>query len=631
MSDVLQIKDLKVYLEVDAGTVKAVDGVSFRIPEGRTVALVGESGSGKTMVAQAIMSILPRVARIESGEILFLDPDKPGTALDIARLDPEAAPVREIRGGRISIIFQEPMTALSPLHTVGNQIGEALMLHRSGLGKSGRRDAVLEMLRLVGFADPVKAEHTYPFELSGGLRQRAMIAMALVCRPALLVADEPTTALDVTIQAQILQLVQTLQSELKMAMLLITHDLGIVANMADEVVVMYHGKVVESGALEDIFRDPRHPYLKALMRAVPRFNMIPGERLTPIREVQSATDHLISGRGRPHGENVDGDPLLVVRNLTKRFEMRKTSFLGRKLAGEVRAVDDVSFSVASGECLGLVGESGCGKTTIAKMILRSAMPDGGEIIFNDRGTPRNVLKLQGPDLFAYRRKVQFVFQDPFSSLNPRMTVQDIVAEPLVIHGIGDAEERFARVKELMTLVGLDVRYLRRYPHSFSGGQRQRIGIARALALGPELLICDEPVSALDVSVQAQVLNLLLDLKSALNLTYIFISHNLAVVHYLADRIAVMCAGRLVELAPYGELFRHPVHPYTKALLAAVPDPDLDRKLDFAALMEGKASDPSAWPAPFRIDGSAGTASLLDIGDKHFVRAHQGADISELRS
>ena len=630
MSDVLQIRDLKVYLEVDAGTVKAVDGVSFRVPEGRTVALVGESGSGKTMVAQAIMSILPRVARIESGEILFLDPAKPGTAVDISRLDPEAAPVREIRGGRISIIFQEPMTALSPLHTVGNQIGEALMLHRSGLGKSERRDAVLEMLRLVGFADPVKAEHTYPFELSGGLRQRAMIAMALVCRPALLVADEPTTALDVTIQAQILQLVQTLQSELKMAMLMITHDLGIVANMADEVVVMYHGKVVESGGLEDIFRDPRHPYLKALMRAVPRFNMTPGERLTPIREVQAATDHLISGRGRPHGENVDGDPLLVVRNLSKRFETRKTSFLGRKLAGEVRAVDDVSFSVASGECLGLVGESGCGKTTTAKMILRSAMPDGGEIIYNDRGTPRNVLQLQGPELFAYRRKVQFVFQDPFSSLNPRMTVQDIVAEPLVIHGIGDAEERFARVKELMSLVGLDVRYLRRYPHSFSGGQRQRIGIARALALGPELLICDEPVSALDVSVQAQVLNLLLDLKSALNLTYIFISHNLAVVHYLADRIAVMCAGRLVELAPYDELFRNPVHPYTKALLAAVPDPDLDRKLDFAALMEGRASDPRAWPAPFRIDGSA-DMGMLDIGDKHLVRAHQAADLSELRS
>ncbi len=630
MADVLQIRDLRVYLEVDAGTVKAVDGVSLRVPEGRTVALVGESGSGKTMVAQAVMSILPRVARYESGEILFLDPKLPGSVTDIARLDPEGEPVRAIRGGRISIIFQEPMTALSPLHTVGNQIGESLMLHRSGLGKAARRDAVLEMLRLVGFADPVKAEHTYPFELSGGLRQRAMIAMALVCRPALLVADEPTAALDVTIQAQILQLVQSLQSELKMAMLLITHDLGIVANMADEVVVMYNGKVVESGTVTDIFRDPRHPYLKALMRAVPRFNMAPGERLTPIREVIASTDHLISGRGRPHEAPKSDQPLLVVKNLVKRFETRKTSLLGRKLAGAVRAVDDVSFHVDVGECLGLVGESGCGKTTTAKMLLRSVTPDSGGIVFNDHGTPRDVLALTGEELFAYRRKVQFVFQDPFSSLNPRMTVNEILAEPLVIHGIGDEEERFARVKELMTLVGLDARFLRRYPHSFSGGQRQRIGIARALALGPQLLICDEPVSALDVSVQAQVLNLLLDLKSALNLTYIFISHNLAVVNYLADRIAVMCAGRLVEIAPYEELFRNPVHPYTKALLAAVPDPDLERKLDFAALMEGKASDPGAWPMPFRLDGTA-RAGMLDIGANHLVRAHESADISELRA
>jgi peptide/nickel transport system ATP-binding protein len=631
MSDVLQIRDLRVYLDVDAGTVKAVDGVSFRIPEGGTVALVGESGSGKTMVAQAVMSILPRVAHIESGEILFHDPRRPGTVTDIAKLDPEGSEVRAIRGGRISIIFQEPMTALSPLHTVGNQIAESLMLHRSGIGKDERRAAVLEMLRLVGFGDPVKALHTYPFELSGGLRQRAMIAMALVCRPALLVADEPTTALDVTIQAQILQLVQTLQGEFKMAMLLITHDLGIVANMADEVVVMYHGKVVESGTLTDIFRDARHPYLQALMRAVPRFNMAPGERLTPIREVHASTDHLISGRGRPHEEeNRNKEPLLVVRNLVKRFQTRKTSFLGRKLAGEVRAVDDVSFHVAAGECLGLVGESGCGKTTTAKMLLRSVTPDSGEIIFNDHGTQRDVLALKGEDLFAYRRKVQFVFQDPFSSLNPRMTVNDILAEPLVIHGVGDKEERFARVKELMTLVGLDVRYLRRYPHSFSGGQRQRIGIARALALGPQLLICDEPVSALDVSVQAQVLNLLLDLKQALHLTYIFISHNLAVVHYLADRIAVMCAGRIVEVAAYDELFRRPLHPYTKALLAAVPDPDLDRKLNFAALMEGKASDPTAWPAPFRLDGTT-DAALLDVGANHLVRASQNADLSELRS
>ena len=633
MADVLQVRDLKVYLDVDAGTVKAVDGVSFRVPQAKTVALVGESGSGKTMVTQAIMSILPRVARIEAGEILFHDPDRPGAATDIAKLDPDGAEVRAIRGGRVSIIFQEPMTALSPLHTIGNQIGEALMLHRSSLGKGERRAAVIEMLRLVGFPDPARAEHTYPFELSGGLRQRAMIAMALVCRPALLVADEPTTALDVTIQAQILQLVQSLQHELHMAMLLITHDLGVVANMADEVVVMYHGKVVESGGVEDIFRDPRHPYLKALMRAVPRFNMAPGERLTPIREVQSATAHLVSAK--PHGGDAGsiasrdaGEPLMRVRHLVKRFETRKTSFLGRKMAGEVRAVDDVSFDVARGECLGLVGESGCGKTTTAKMLLRSVTPDGGEITYNDRGTSRNVLAMQGAELFAYRRKVQFVFQDPFGSLNPRMTVSDIVAEPLVIHGIGDEEERYARVKELMTMVGLDVRFLRRYPHSFSGGQRQRIGIARALALGPELLICDEPVSALDVSVQAQVLNLLLDLKSTLNLTYIFISHNLAVVHYLADRIAVMCAGRIVEVAPFAELFRRPVHPYTRALLAAVPEPDLDHRLDFTALMEGKASDPKAWPMPFRLDGPS-SGSMLDLGSNHFVRAHEGADFSEL--
>jgi peptide/nickel transport system ATP-binding protein len=628
MPDVLTVRDLRVYLDVDAGTVRAVDGVSFRVPAGGTVALVGESGSGKSIVAQTILGILPRVARIESGEILFHDPDRPGATVDIARLDPEGEPMRAIRGGRISIVFQEPMTALSPLHTIGNQIGEALALHRRDLGKGERRAAVVEMLRLVGIPQPEKAEHIYPFELSGGLRQRAMIAMALVCRPALLVADEPTTALDVTIQAQILQLVQQLQRDLRMAMLMITHDLGVVANMAEEVVVMYQGRLMESGTLEDVFLDARHPYLKALMRAVPRFNMAPGERLTPIREIKAATNHLISGHGQPHAHG-DGDgPLLVVRNLTRRFRTRRLSILGARPGGETVAVDDVSFHVHAGECLGLVGESGCGKTTTAKMILRSITPDAGEIVFNDRGRPRDVLALAGEDLFAYRRRVQFVFQDPYSSLNPRMTAYESISEPLVIHGVGDPDERFARVKELMTLVGLDIRHLRRYPHSFSGGQRQRIGIARALALGPELLICDEPVSALDVSVQAQVLNLLLDLQEALHLTYLFISHNLAVVHYIADRIAVMCAGRLVELAPYDELFRRPVHPYTRALLAAVPEPNLACKLDFTALMEGKASDPRAWQVPFRVDG-AGHLRMIDIGEGHYVRASENADASEL--
>jgi peptide/nickel transport system ATP-binding protein len=334
--------------------------------------------------------------------------------------------------------------------------------------------------------------------------------------------------------------------------------------------------------------------------------------------VQVTDDHLIATRATysaPHQ-----GMLLQVEHLTKRYRIRKRA-AGRGRDAEIAAVDDVSFSVDAGECLGLVGESGCGKTTTARMILRSVTPNAGAITFNDHGVPKDVLALKGAELFAYRRKVQFVFQDPFSSLNPRMTAYDIVSEPLVIHKIGDEDERFQRVKEMMGLVGLDMRFLRRYPHSFSGGQRQRIGIARALALGPELLLLDEPVSALDVSVQAQVLNLLLDLRRALNLTYIFISHNLAVVNYLADRIAVMCAGRIVELAPAAQLFRNPQHPYTKALLAAVPDPNLDRKLDFDALMEGKASDPSAWSSQFRIvDGRC--PGMLDVGNEHLVRARE---------
>ena len=621
MNNVLRVRDLAVEFQAPEGVVRAVDGVSFAVPQGKTVALVGESGSGKTVVSQSIMRILPRNARIDGGEILFFDPDRPGSFVDITRLADQSKEMRAIRGGRVSIIFQEPMTSLSPLHTVGDQVSEAVRLHRDVTSNTAI-ELTVEMLRMVGFPDPEQAIHKYPFELSGGLRQRVMIAMALVCRPALLIADEPTTALDVTIQAQILKLMSDLQAELGMAILMITHDLGVVANMADEVVVMYHGKVMERGPAHTIFDRPEHPYLRALMRAVPRFGMASGERLVPLREIHAEAGELLRQKEPwPAGAETAG-PLLRVEHLSKSFRTRKRSLFGGQPGGEVLAVDDVSFAVERGECLGLVGESGCGKTTTSKLILRALVPDSGTVTFNDHGQLADVQELKNEALFRYRRLVQFIFQDPFSSLNPRMTVYDIVSEPLNIHKMSEREER---VRELMTLVGLDVRFLRRYPHSFSGGQRQRIGIARALALQPDLLICDEPVSALDVSVQAQVLNLLKDLQAELGLTYLFISHNLAVVDYIADRIAVMCAGRLVELAPRETLFQRPLHPYTQALLAAVPKADPDAKLDLTKLMEGKASEPSAWPVPFTLDGTQ-TADMIDVGDGHFVRAHAGATI-----
>jgi peptide/nickel transport system ATP-binding protein len=622
VTDLLTVRDLHVDFALDGIVIPAVRGTSFRVPKGKTVALVGESGSGKSVCAQAILGILPKPAKITQGEILFDDSARSGTQggggiIDIAK-EPRNGPVMQrLRGGSISIIFQEPMTSLSPVHTIGDQICEALHLHRK-VSKAEGAVAVTEMLRLTGFPDPDRALKTYPFELSGGLRQRAMIAMALVCRPALLIADEPTTALDVTIQAQILKLMSDLKSELGMAMLMITHDLGVVANMADEVVVMYHGQVKESGTAEALFTRPQHPYLMALLKAVPRFGMEPGERLTPIREIKSKPTGMFAEPQHPVPGAETGASLLQIEGISKHYRIRKAGLFG---GGEsfIQAVSDVGFEVKRGECLGLVGESGCGKTTLSKLIMRAIDPDSGTIRFNDRGRMVDVLRIEGKTLSDFRRRIQFVFQDPFASLNPRMTVFDIISEPLVIHNIGTAKERIEMVKELMALVGLNVKHLRRYPHSFSGGQRQRIGIARALALKPDLLICDEPVSALDVSIQAQILNLLKDLQHRLGLTLIFISHNLAVVDYVADRIMVMCAGRVVELAPAASLFRNPVHPYTKALLAAVPDPSLTHRLDFAKLMGGKASIPAAWPAPFTIDADNQPA-LVDIGDDHWVRA-----------
>lgn len=611
----LAIRDLRVTFTADEGKIEAVAGVSFDVPLNRTVAVVGESGSGKTVISQAILGILPANARITGGSIYFNDPKQAGRIVDLAALSQDSAVRREIRGGRISIIFQEPMSSLSPLHTIGDQIGEALELHHK-VDRNESRARTIEMLRRVGFPEPEHAFRCFPFELSGGLRQRAMIAMALICRPAMLIADEPTTALDVTIQAQILKLMKDLQAEFGMAILFISHDLGVVANIADEIVVLYRGRVMERGTCEQLLNRAEHPYLKALLDAVPRLHTHAGQRLASIREIALDASLTLDREGADQIARCDTPTILEVKGLRKVFLTRKSGWFGGE-GRQVIAVDDIGFAVARGETMAIVGESGSGKTTVSKMIMRAVRPDTGQIIFHGVEGPVDVLALDETQLQAFRRHIQYMFQDPFGSLDPRMTVADIVAEPLVIHGIGDDAERAERVKKLLQAVGLNVRHMRRYPHSFSGGQRQRIGIARALALEPELLICDEPVSALDVSVQAQVLNLLKDLQQALGLTYLFISHNLAVVKYVAQRIGVMCAGRMVELASTEQLFASPRHPYTQALLAAVPEPDLDNPLDFAALASGRCSEPALWPSPFAL--ADGPGIFREVADGHFVR------------
>ena len=631
LSKLLEVNDLKVSFEIQSGKIEAVKGVSFSIEAGEVVAIVGESGSGKSVIAQSILRILPRAAKIDHGSILFNDP-KTDDAVDLASLDAKDPYLYELRGGRISMVFQEPMTALSPLHTIGNQVEEALVLHHTKSSREARSDTE-EILRLVGFPNPTLGYEMYPFELSGGLRQRAVIAMALICNPAMVIADEPTTALDVTVQAQILGLMKELQKRFNTAILIITHDLGVVANMADKVVVIYHGEVMEAGSVEDIFRRPKHPYLKALIAAIPHFEMKKGERLVSLRESDEdgskETIHKLATKfkAKELGE-IDG-PHLKVENLRKEFITNKGSWFGSDDSNKVVAVDNVSFEINKGECLGLVGESGSGKTTVSNLIMRALEATDGNILLNTPNGMTDILAMSGKELMDFRRKVQMIFQDPYSSLNPRMTVQNILSEPFTIHGLNTSDGIQQDITDLINLVGMEPHCLNRYPHSFSGGQRQRIGIARALALHPELMICDEPVSALDVSVQAQILNLLNDLRKELGLTSLFISHNLAVVNYVADHIAVMCQGKLVEIASKEQLFANPHHPYTRSLLSAVPYPDLDRLLDFENIKYTSSMEADDWGDNYKSSQEAGLESIK-IEEGHFVLANCNCNVSDLR-
>ena len=567
----LEVNNLQVHFHSDDGVVRAVDDISFDLKKGETLAIVGESGSGKSVTSLAMMRLIATPpGRIVGGEILFRGKDD--KTIDLLKVSNSR--MRKIRGNDMAMIFQEPMTSLNPVYTVGDQIAEAIVLHQ---GKSKRQalKMAIDMLELVELPEPKKRVHYYPHQMSGGQRQRVMIAMALSCNPALLIADEPTTALDVIIQAQILDLIKRLQQETGASVMFITHDLGVVAEIADRAVVMQKGKIVEAGSVQQIFDNPEHPYTQRLLAAVPRIDQAkPAPVATKKPEV-----------------------LLDVKNLRKWFPI--TGGVFQRTVGHVKAVNDVSIQLNRGEVLGLVGESGSGKTTAGRAILRLIEPTAGEVIFDGV----DVVKLSLNQMRTYRRRMQIIFQDPYASLNPRMTIGNILAEPLVIHKLfSSRKERDRRVAELLELVQLDAGFVNRYPHEFSGGQRQRVGIARALAVEPDFIVADECVSALDVSIRRDVLDLIKDLRARLGLTLLFISHDLAVVEDISDRVAVMYKGDLVEVNDAHTIYRQPKDDYTKALLSAVPIPDPNIKRvrvpwDAAVYMARKAEAAAAAGTP----------------------------------
>ncbi|MGE4244475.1 MAG: ABC transporter ATP-binding protein [Parvibaculaceae bacterium] len=553
-SPVLEVRNLSTWFDTGREVIKAVDDVSFTLKRGKTLCVVGESGSGKSITARSILNIVPKPGRIVQGSVLLHQATESGSGtIDLAKLDPRGRSIRAIRGREIAMIFQEPMSSLSPVHSIGQQIIEAIRLHRP-MSHAQARARAIEVLEQVKIPRPERSIDSYPFEFSGGMRQRAMTAMALVCEPKLLIADEPTTALDVTTQAEILELMQGLQSLYGMALMFITHDMGVVAEIADDVAVMHDGKLVEQGPVKDIFLTPQHPYTQRLLGSV----------LALERRSRRAAE-------RPATETQDN--ILEVSGLSMRFEGRKRFFGGSK--GEaVQALDGIDFSLGRGETLGIVGESGSGKTTLGRCIMRILDPTSGRMLFRSRdGRAVDLAALPEAGIKPFWREMRMIFQDPFSSLNPRMTVLQIVGEPLRNHAVLPAAEIEERVADLLRRVGLSPDAMRRYPHAFSGGQRQRIGIARAIALRPQLIVADEPTSALDVSLRAQVLDLLLDLGQELGLSYIFISHDISVIRYMCDRVAVMHRGRIVEIGATECVCEDPQHPYTQALISAIPKPD----------------------------------------------------------
>ena len=579
----LEFQNLVTEFQTEGTIVKAVNDVSFTLNKGETIGIVGESGSGKSVTSLSAMRLIPSPpGKISNGNIVYHDGDSKINLLNISEQK-----MRSYRGNDIAMIFQEPMTSLNPVFTCGNQVTEAIILHQN-LDKKEAKKLAISLFKEVELPDPERIFSTYPHQISGGQKQRVMIAMAMSCKPSVLIADEPTTALDVTVQKTILELMQALQREHDMGIMFITHDLGVIAELADKVVVMYKGKIVEQGNVWDIFTNPSHPYTKGLLACRPplnkRYKFLPTvsdfmtvdkngnivDNNISVSEFTKSLEISSEERQNKHKKIFSKKPILKIKNLKTFFPIRNGFFGG--ITNYVKAVNNVSFDVFPGETLGLVGESGCGKTTIGRTIMRLEEPTDGVMIYNEK----DVSKMNAKQLRDFRKEVQIIFQDPYSSLNPRMTIGNAIMEPMKVHNIlkNDAERK-AKVEELLSRVSLDPSHFYRYPHEFSGGQRQRIGIARALAVNPKFIICDESVSALDVSVQAQVLNLLNELKDEFGLTYIFISHDLSVVKYMSDRMVVMQNGKVEEMGDADQIYNYPKTQYTKKLIDAIPEGKLE--------------------------------------------------------